>query len=134
MSGFGLERLLVLALASSAGVHAGLVPSHLAEAIPLGVLFALSALASLGVALLLERAPGRIAAIAAALLLGSLLTAYAATRVLALPPLTHAEPLDALGAATKLIEAAGLVLALRLLQTPAGGERRLPALGEGAGP
>jgi hypothetical protein len=52
----------------------------------------------------------------------------------ALPALTHAEPVDPLGALTKLIEAAGLVLALRLVQTPAGGERRLPALGEGAGP
>jgi hypothetical protein len=134
VSGFGLERLLLLALASSGGVHAGLVPSHMAEGTLLGVLFALSAVVLLGVALLLERAPGRAAAIAAALLLGSLLAAYAGARVIALPPLTHAESLDALGAATKLTEAAGLVLALRLAQTPAGGERRLPALREGAGP
>jgi hypothetical protein len=41
-------------------------------------------------------------------------------------PLTHVEPVDALGAATKLVEAAGLAFALRLLHTPAGGARRYP--------
>jgi hypothetical protein len=59
-------------------------------------------------------------------LLCSLVAAYAATRLVALPPLTHAEPVHALGAATKLVEAAGLVLALRLLHTPVGSARRSP--------
>jgi hypothetical protein len=65
---------------------------------------------------------------AAALLLGSLLAVYAATRLVALPPLTHAEPVDALGALTKLIEATGLVLTLRLLHRPprAAPRRRAP--------
>jgi hypothetical protein len=60
--------------------------------------------------------------------------AYAATRPVVLPPLTHAEPVDAVGAITKLVEAAGLVLALRLLHTPAGRAKALPALRQGAGP
>jgi hypothetical protein len=39
-------RLLVLALASSSGVHAALAPTHAAESPLLGALFALSALGS----------------------------------------------------------------------------------------
>jgi hypothetical protein len=127
-------RLLVLALASSAGVHAALAPTHAAETPLLGVMFALSALALAGVALRVDRRPGPVAPAAAVLLLCSLVAAYAATRLIALPPLTHAEPVDAVGAATKLVEVAGLVLALRLLQTPAGARLRSPALREGAGP
>jgi hypothetical protein len=52
----------------------------------------------------------------------------------ALAPITHAEPVDPLGAATKLVEAAGLVLALRLSHTPVGSARALPKRREGAGP
>ena len=60
------------------------------------------------------------------MLLGSLVAAYAATRLVTLPPLTHAEPVDALGAATKLVEAAGLMLALRLLHTQRATRARCP--------
>jgi hypothetical protein len=98
----------------------------------LRAMFALSALALAGVALRLDRGPGPIALAAAVLLLCSLLAAYAATRPVVLPPLTHAEPVDAVGADTKLVEAAGLVLALRLLHTPVGRVKALPALREGA--
>jgi hypothetical protein len=119
-------RLLVLALASSAGVHAALTPTHAAESPLLGAMFALSALALVGVALGVDRRAGPAALTAAAVLLCSLVAVYAATRLVALPPLTHTEPVDALGAATKLVEAAGLLLALRLLHTPAGSARRSP--------
>jgi hypothetical protein len=112
-------RLLVLLLAASAGVHATLAPVHAAESPLLGALFALSALGLAGVALSIDRVPGRAPPAIAVLLLGSVLGAYAATRVASLPPLTHREPVDALGAATKLVEATGLVLALRLFGTPA---------------
>lgn len=125
--------LLVLALASSAGVHAALAPAHAGKTALLGVLFALSALALLGVALRVDRAPGPVAPAAAAGLLGSLLAAYALTRLVALPPLTHAEPVEAIGAIAKLAEAAGLVLALRLC-TPAGPAMARPVPREGAGP
>jgi hypothetical protein len=126
------EKLLVLTLASSAGVHGALVPAHAAEAPLLGAMFALSALLLAGTALRIDRAPGGLALAAAAVLLAALLAAYVATRFVALPPVPHAEPVDLLGAATKLIEAGGLVLALRLLGTRAGGGA-LPALHEGAG-
>ena len=125
------SQLLVLALASSAGVHAALAPSHAADSPALGAMFALSALALVGVALRIDRRPGPVALAAAVLVLCSLLAAYVATRLVALPPLTQAEPVDA---ATKLVEAAALVLALRLLHTPAGSATALPTLREGAGP
>jgi hypothetical protein len=125
---------LVLLLASSAGVHTAVVPVHAAETPLLGAMFALSPLALVGVALGVDRRPGPVAFAAAVLLLCSLLAAYAATRLVALPPLEHSEPVDALGATTKLVEATGLVLALRLLHTSAGRATALPALREGAGP
>jgi hypothetical protein len=128
------KRLLVLALASSAGVHAALAPTHAAEAPVLGAMFALSALALAGVALRVDRGAPTVALAVAVLLVCSLLASDAATRLLVLPPLTHPEPVDAVGAITKLVEAAGLVLALRLLHTPAGRAKALPALREGAGP
>jgi hypothetical protein len=43
------------------------------------------------------------------------------------------ERVDLLGVTTKLIESGGLVLALRLLGTHAGGAASLPALHQGAG-
>jgi hypothetical protein len=131
MSSSSAEKALVLTLASSAGIHGGLVPAHAAEAPVLGVMFAVSALLLAAIALRVDRAPGAAALVAAALLLAALLAAYVATRVVALAPLTHPEPIDLLGVTTKLIEAGGLVLALRLLGTRAG-SAALPALHEGA--
>jgi hypothetical protein len=131
MSSSSAEKALVLTLASSAGIHGGLVPAHAAEAPVLGVMFAGSALLLAAIALRVDRGPGAAALLAAALLLAALLAAYVATRFVALAPLTHPEPIDLLGVTTKLIEAGGLVLALRLLGTRAGGAA-LPALHEGA--
>ena len=132
MTSAGAERLLALALASSAGVHAGLVPGHASATPLLGALFALSALLLAALTVGMARAPGAVAVGAAAVVFAALLVAYVTARFVALPPLTHSEPVDLLGVATKLIEAGGLVLALRLLGTRAGGTA-LPALHEGAG-
>lgn len=134
MSRLDARRLLVFALASSAGVHAALVPTHAEQTPLLADLFGLSALSLAVVAVWVDRAPGGVSLAAAALLLATLLAVYAVTRLVALPPLTHAEPIDALGAITKLIEAAGLVLSLRLLHTSAGRARSGPPVREGAGP
>jgi hypothetical protein len=131
MSSSNAEKALVLTLASSAGIHGGLVPAHAAEAPVLGAMFAVSALLLAAIALRVDRAPGAAALVAAALVLAALLAGYVATRLVALAPLTHPEPIDLLGVTTKLIEAGGLVLALRLLGTRAGGAA-LPALHEGA--
>jgi hypothetical protein len=132
MSSARAQRLLVLALASSAGVHGALVPAHSAEAPLMGALFALSALLLATLTVGVTRARGAAVLGVAALLLTALLAAYVATRFVALPPLTHSEPVDLLGVITKLIEAGGLLLALRLLGTRAGGVP-LSALHEGAG-
>jgi hypothetical protein len=127
------EKMLVLALASSAGVHGALVPTHAAEGPVVGAMFAVSALLLGAITVHVSRAAGAVALSAAALVLATLLAAYIATRFAALPPLTHSEPVDLLGVTTKLIEAGGLVLALRLLGTRAGSGGALPALHEGAG-
>ena len=108
---------LVLVGAISAGVHAGLAPEHLREWLPLGASFvAAAAAAALGVAALVLRPASPWPARVLGALLGSLVVAYAATRLVALPPLDpDREPLDALGVFTSALEAAGLVAALRLV-------------------
>ena len=121
------HRLLVVACAVSAGLHAALVPTHAEQSEAAGGLFALSALLLLALALALEHGGGRRVVAAAALVLAALLAAYAASRLTPVWPLEHAEPVDAIGAVTKLFEAAGLVLALGLLQIPRTAAKELPA-------
>ena len=72
--------------------------------------------------------------VTSALVLGVLLALYVASRLVVVWPFEHAEPVDAIGVITKLLEAAGLVLALRLLQAAGGSEPTLPALREGVAP
>jgi len=124
----------VLALAASAGVHAALVPGHAAEGPLIGVLFAVSALVLAGLSVLVDRSDHRAVVVAAAVLLGGLLALYAASRIVAVWPLAHVEPVDAVGAITKLLEAAGLLLAVRLLRVPSGSDETLRAVREGVGP
>jgi hypothetical protein len=109
--------LLVVAGAVSAGVHAGLAPEHLHEWMPLGASFVAAAAAvSAGVAALVLRPVSQWPPRLVGALLGSLVVAYALTRLLALPPLDpDREPLDVLGVCTSAVEAAGLVLAVRLV-------------------
>ncbi len=128
------QRGLVLALAASAGAHAALVPSHAAERPLVGMLFAASALALAGVSVLVDRSERRAVIGAAGLLLGGLLALYAASRMVVIWPLAHVEPVDAVGVITKLLEAAGLMLALSLLRVPSGSDETLRAVREGAGP
>jgi hypothetical protein len=112
------RTVVVTACAVSAGVHAGLVPSHLAESRALGIAFAISAVALLWAAASVARAdePPVPCALAAAMLAG-LIAAYAASRTIGLPLLEpHAEPLDAVGLVTQVVQGAGLCAALRLCQ------------------
>jgi len=123
---FGPARTgLLVAGAISVGVHAGLAPEHLDEWMPLGVSFVLSAVAvSLAVAVLALRPDDRRAAYAIALLLGGLVVAYIATRLVALPPLDpEREPFDLLGLLTVAAEACGALLALALVTRNQGGTR-----------
>jgi len=109
--------MLVAAGAIAVGVHAGLAPDELHEWAPLGASFVAAAVVLAGgvAVLAVGRDHHRRAAAALALLFVGLVVGYVATRVAALPPLDpDREPLDALGVTTTVIEAAGLVVALRL--------------------
>ena len=112
------ERLLLMVAAAVAvGVHAGLAPEHLEEWAPLGACFIASAVAAAGGVAVLAVGHDYCgpAAAALALLFAVLVVGYVATRVAALPPLDpDREPFDTLGVGTTLVEAAGLLVALRL--------------------
>jgi hypothetical protein len=112
----GAARIVVAACAISAGAHAGLVPAHLREAPQVGVAFVVAAgLLLVAATALAIRPPSLGAARGAALLLAGLIALYAASRTTGIPLLEpRAEPLDAVGATTKVVEALGLVFALWL--------------------
>jgi hypothetical protein len=118
--------MVVAACAISAGAHAGLVPEHLREAPQVGVAFVVATALLLAVATALTIRPGSLgAARGAALLLAALIAFYAASRTTGIPLLEpRAEPLDAVGATTKLVEGLGLLFALRLSRSMGG--RRSP--------
>ena len=116
------RNVVLVACAASAGVHAGLVPSHLDENLWLGIAFAASVglLLALTVSLARTGDPRRRAAPAAAVL-AALIVAYSLSRTVGLAPLEeHVEPVDAIGLLTQGVQAAGLVAALFLCH-PSGG-------------
>jgi hypothetical protein len=125
-------RIVVAACAVSAGAHAGLVPEHVREAPQVGVAFVLAAALLLAAAITLAIRPDSLgAARGAALLLAGLVACYTASRTTGIPLLEpHAEPLDAVGVTTKLVEVVGLVFAFSLSR-PLGG-RRSPLTQEAA--
>jgi hypothetical protein len=114
LSASARAHLLILACAVSAGAHAVLAPAHFQEAPALGVGFGAAAVVLAALAVTLDRRPqSRPALNGAALVLGGLIVAYAASRTVGLPLLgEHREPLDAVGVGTKLIEAFALALAV----------------------
>ena len=65
--------------------------------------------------------------------LGGLLALYAASPMVVIWPLAHVDR-STRRMITKLLEAAGLMLALRLLRVPSGSDETLRAVREGAGP
>jgi hypothetical protein len=112
-----LRDLLIAACAISAGIHAALVPAHLAEGAAAGVAFAVSAavLAALAVALTSRPTPVVLATTAAAF--AGLLVAYALAITTGLPVLhPEPEPVEGLALFTKAVEATGLVAAVQLLR------------------
>lgn len=107
---------LMGAIAFSAGVHAGLVPAHLDDSALLPMSFAASAVLLSGVAVALALEPGNIwpPRAAAALFAGQLVAYLVFTQNL----------LDPIGVTTKLVEAAGIVLALSMQPAPELAEQR----------
>jgi hypothetical protein len=116
------RNVVLVACAASAGVHAGLVPSHLVENLWLGTAFAASAGLLLALIVSLWRAgdPRRPAAPAAAVL-AALIVAYSLSRTVGLGPLEEdVERVDAIGLLTQGVQLAGLIAALHLCH-PIGG-------------
>ena len=109
--------LAVCACTVSAAVHAALVREHL-DQLAVGLSFAFAAILLVVAAIALSRKAGERESIATGVLLGALLVAY---------PVVHAispEPVDAVGLATKAIEAGGLLCVLLIPRD--GEERPLP--------
>jgi hypothetical protein len=123
--------VLVFTCAASAGAHAGLVPAHLNEEPRLGVAFLTAVLLLATAATAVVARPGDRRIISAAgLLLAGLMVAYVATRTTGIPVLDpEPEALDAVGIATNVVEALGVVAALWLIH-PVGRPRRLTHLQE----
>ena len=112
--------VVILACAVSAGIHAALVPAHLAEGTGAGLGFAGAAAALAALVLWLTRRPASLLPVAtAAATFAGLLVSYALAITTGLPLLhPDAEPVDGLALATKTIEAAGLLAAASLLWRP----------------
>ena len=112
-----LQRdVLIVGCAASAGIHAALVPDHLAEGTPAGVGFAVSAvlLAGAAVGLTLRLTPALLAGTAA--VLGGLLASYALAVTTGVPVLhPEVEAVDALALFTKAVELTALLAAADLL-------------------
>jgi hypothetical protein len=120
------RNVVLVACAASAGVHGGLVPSHLVESLWLGTAFAASVGLLLALIVSLWRAgdPRRSAAPAAAAL-AALVLAYSLSRTVGLPPLEEdVEPVDAIGLLTQGVQAAGLIAALHLCRPTASASAR----------
>jgi CHASE2 domain-containing sensor protein len=113
-----LERdLVVLACATSAGIHGALVPEHFDEGTGAGLGFAAATGILAGLVVWLTRRPASLPALAtAAATFAGLLASYALAVTTGLPVLHPSpEPVDGLAFATKAIEATGLLAASSLL-------------------
>lgn len=122
---------LVFTCAASAGAHAGLVPAHLNGEPRLGAAFLIAVVLLLAAATAAAARPGdRRITSAAGLLLAGLMLAYLASRTTGIPVLDpEPETLDAVGIATTVVEALGVVVAVCLIH-PVGRHPRLTHLQE----
>src|SRR4051794_9341779 len=93
------QSLILASCALSAGVHAGLVPSHLHEEPALAGAFVLSATALVAIAAVLDRGHTFVL-VPAALVFGLLVGGYVVAALGGVGPLERETP-DALGLATK---------------------------------
>ena len=112
----GALNVVIVACAVSAGVHAALVPDHLAEGTGAGLGFLGSAIVLAGLAAALTRRPSTAALIGTIALLAGLIGSYAAAITSGLP-LLHPmpEPVEGFAVFTKAVVAVGLLAAAHLL-------------------
>src|SRR5215212_6493860 len=115
---------VVAACAASTGVHAALVPEHLEHEPALGAAFVAAAVLTLALSAGLAICPSSVAiASLATLVLAMLIVAYALSVTTGIPWLSDGpERVDAVGVATKAVEAVGLLFALQLTTTKGGRE------------
>lgn len=105
--------IVVAVCAISAGIHAALVPEHLAESTAAGAGFLVSAVALAVVAVAVARAGSALAPAAAALLLAGLIAAYALATTTGMPFLQpEPEAVDGLALGTNAIEIVGILAAV----------------------
>jgi hypothetical protein len=109
--------LVILACATSAGIHGALAPEHFDESTGAGLGFAAATVVLASLVVWLTRRPASLPALAtAAATFAGLLASYALAVTTGLPVLhPDPEPVDGLALATKAIEAAGLLAASSLL-------------------
>jgi hypothetical protein len=105
--GIGARELTIGTLTTTAVVHAVLVPQHLGDEPFLGTSFALATLCAVLVAVALTRPGLTWAPYLAAALFASLLVAYPVVHLI------NGEAVQALDIGTKVVEAVGLLAALR---------------------
>ncbi len=112
-----IERdVVITACAVSAGIHAALVPDHLAEGTAAGVGFAVAALLLAVAAAALTRRWNATLLAATAALFAGLLASYAFAVTTGVPVLhPEAESIDGLALFTKAVELLGLAAAADLL-------------------
>ena len=110
------RELLIVTCAVSAGIHAALVPEHLAESTATGGGFiAATMLLAVLIIALTVRPDSRAIVIATALVFIGLLVSYALAATRGMPILhPEAEPVDGLALVTKAVEAIGLAVAFGL--------------------
>jgi hypothetical protein len=112
-----IERdLVIVACAISAGIHAALVPDHLAERAAAGTGFAIAAVLLMALAIALTRVVSTAAVAGAGAVFGGLLVSYGLAVTTGLPVLhPHPEAIDGLAVFTKAVELVGLIVAWDLL-------------------
>jgi hypothetical protein len=111
------RNVVILVVAVSAGIHAGLIGDHFGEGLGAGMGFLAATVLLASVVIGLTRRPVSLVALAAAgAALAGLIASYAFAITTGLP-LFHPEPesIDGLAVATKAIEAVGLIVALHLI-------------------
>ncbi len=129
MSGQARTGLLALAVTFSAGIHAGLVPEHLAEMPALGYAFIVAAAVGGAIAVALVYRPDdrRLPIVAGLLLIGEIVSwgLFVTVRV---PGFSETpEPVETIALVSKLIEALGVLVALWIVAGPEPRARRAPS-------
>src|SRR5436190_10754040 len=118
MTAASKRDLLIVMCSVSAGVHAALVPEHLAESAAAGGGFIAATVLLAGLIVALARRPdSRLVVGAAAATLVGLLVSYVLAVTSGMPVLMPSpEPVEAVALATKAVEALGLAAAWGLLR------------------